>query len=322
VSEDHSSGSLTYQAITDLPEGMTEHQVQHLCERWQSQSENMIGPEGFLSLSARENNPLDWTLTLFFNISPDPHILSSHLGSLLNEYNLAPSRERNTWDISPISPRDWLAESYRSFPPFALGPFFIYGSHYTGNTPDELIGLQIDAATAFGSGEHPTTAGCLKAMAELKDSGVCPWNILDMGTGSGILAIAAWKLWRTPVLAIDNDPAAIELTELHRAINAIPLTEFRCEEGDGFDAASVREQQPYELIIANILAAPLIHMAPAMAATCDENGYVILSGLLETQAPDVIHHYEKSGFKMTSTHPIKEWTTLVFHNTNILSQNI
>ena len=154
-----------------------------------------------------------------------------------------------------IEDRDWLSYSYKQFPAFSVGPFFIYGSHHEGGVPDGQFGLQIDAATAFGSGEHGTTKGCLEAMLDLKGQGACPWNVLDMGTGSGILAIAAWKLWKTPVLAVDNDPEAVRVTERHRESNNVPegSTDMTARCGDGFNEETTQKRKPYDLIIANIL---------------------------------------------------------------------
>lgn len=106
---------------------------------------------------------------------------------------------------------NWLEQVYQKFQPFSVGPFFIYGSHYEDDVPEGQIGLLIDAVTAFGSGEHGTTKGCLQAMLDLKGSGFCPWNVLDMGTGSGILAIAAYKLWDTPVTAVDIEEESIRV---------------------------------------------------------------------------------------------------------------
>lgn len=217
-----------------------------------------------------------------------------------------------TFVAEDVPDRDWLAESYQQFPAFEIAPFFIYGSHHTGVVPDGLLGLQIDAATAFGSGEHGTTKGCLLAMEWLKEQGVCPWNILDMGTGSGILAIAAWKLWKTPVLAVDNDEEAVRVADNHRVLNVVP-DELRCAHGDGFAASIVDQKAPYELIIANILAGPLKDMAGDLAAVCDDNSYVILSGILNSQAESVITVYAAQGLVLKQHTQHDEWSTLVLH---------
>lgn len=208
---------------------------------------------------------------------------------------------------------DWRAQTYKGFAPFTVGPFFVHGSHYDGQVPAQQMPLVIDAATAFGSGEHPTTKGCLRAMIDMKSRGACPWNVLDMGTGSGILAIAAWKLWKAPVLAVDNDPEAEIVAARYRDLNGVPSvpTGMTCATGDGYNTPAVQDKKPYELIIANILAGPLIEMAPQAAAVSDMRGYLILSGLLRTQAQDVIAAYQAVGYAPEDRFDIEEWATVL-----------
>ncbi|MBK6896312.1 MAG: 50S ribosomal protein L11 methyltransferase [Alphaproteobacteria bacterium] len=219
-------------------------------------------------------------------------------------------------EIQKTPEENWLQKCYREFPPFSIGPFYIYGSHHLGqpeaDVPQGQIGLQIDATTAFGSGEHETTKGCLQALLDLKGKGVCPWNILDMGTGSGILALAAWKLWSAPVLAVDNDDEAVRVTERHAAMNGVTLGKgcLLAVCGDGFKTPAVDSHKPYELIIMNILAGPVIEMAPEAVRVLDENGYVILSGMLKEQADLVTSAYEGLGLTLTGRYDLGDWTAL------------
>lgn len=218
------------------------------------------------------------------------------------------------WDLQTIdSGTDWLTASYQQFPAFSVGPFYIHGSHIDAAPPDGQIGLQIDAATAFGSGEHGTTKGCLIALLDLKDQGVCPWNVLDMGTGSGILGIASWKLWKTPVLAVDNDAECIRVTKVHAGMNRVPVQgpDLTAVCGDGFAAHEVQQKKPFDLIIANILAPVLIEMAPDVKASADMNGFIILSGILERQGPDVIKAYNAQGFEKRKEILIEGWVTFL-----------
>lgn len=213
--------------------------------------------------------------------------------------------------------QDWLAVSYEEFKPFSVGPFFIHGSHYEDAIPEEQIGLKIDAATAFGSGEHGTTRGCLEAMIDLKGRGACPWNVLDMGTGSGILAIAAWKLWKTPILAVDNDPEAVRMSRVHQEINGVPegATEMTCACGEGFAEETTQKRKPYDLVIANILASALRDMAEELTAVTDTNGFVILSGILNEQAQSVLERYLPLGFAHKKSYTIGDWTTILLQKT-------
>lgn len=216
--------------------------------------------------------------------------------------------------IAPVPDTNWLEASYQSFPPFTVGPFFIYGSHYDGKVPKGFKGLQIDAATAFGSGEHGTTAGCLEALARLHAEGFKPKRILDMGTGSGILGIAAAKLWKKPVLAIDNDPESVKVACRHRRLNGVDagVKGMTCSCGDGYKTTKVQKSGPvFDLIIANILAGPLITMAPELEQSLSSRGIAILSGLLKEQEKDVMAAHKKVGLKKVARIPRGEWCTLI-----------
>lgn len=213
--------------------------------------------------------------------------------------------------IEPVGDVNWLEASYQQFPPFRIKDFYIYGSHFTGTAPKNLLPLQIDAATAFGSGEHGTTRGCLEALCKLKASGFKPRHVLDMGAGSGILAIGAVRLWNKPTMAIDNDREATRVACRHRKLNGLSPDKLICATGDGYKARRVREGGPFDLIIANILAQPLIDMAAMMEEKLSKKGRVVLSGLLSTQAPAVMAAHKAVGLK--KVHEIKhdEWSALI-----------
>lgn len=206
--------------------------------------------------------------------------------------------------IEAVPETNWLEQSYRQFPPFNIGPFFIYGSHFTDPPPAGLIPLQIDAATAFGSGEHGTTSGCLLLLDQLKTAGFNPGTVLDMGCGSGILAIAARRLWEAPVLAVDIDPESVRVTHLHASANHVDL---KAVAGAGFAVVD----QSYDLIIANILPVPLKEMAKDLVAHLNQNGYVILSGMLLDQGMDVLSVYKPLGMTLHTRLDRGEWTALL-----------
>lgn len=213
--------------------------------------------------------------------------------------------------IEELEDRDWLAESYRALPPFTVGPFFIYGSHYTGAHPDGQIPLQIEAATAFGSGEHGTTSRCLLAVQYVKNLGVVPEKILDMGCGSGILAIGAAKLFpASKIYAADNDPESVRVTDIHKTVNdSTHIETFRSE---GYDVGSpVWDHASYNFIIANILAGPLIDMAAEQSKALSPGGYLILSGTLKEQAEAVLGAYTPHGLQLIQEFPGGEWMTLL-----------
>lgn len=258
----------------------------------------------------REGSP--WVLEWIFEDKPDTKQLSG-LFEVNAEAQGIEIPSDLTWAIEAVPERNWLEYSYAQFPAFTVGPFYIYGSHCENPVPEGLMGLQIDAATAFGSGEHGTTKGCLQAMLDLKGQGACPWNVLDMGTGSGILAIAAWKLWKTPIMAVDNDAECIRVTRRHLEANSVPesKTDVLPLVNEGFARDAVQTRGPFDLIIANILHGPLKDMAADLVACCDDNGYVILSGIMHEFRDGVLEAYEALGLKHRRTIEIGEWSTLV-----------
>ncbi len=215
--------------------------------------------------------------------------------------------------IEPVADTNWLEHSYQQFPPFKIGNFFIYGSHYKDKIPAKMHGLQIDAATAFGSGEHGTTKGCLEMLIRMKEMGIKPKNILDMGTGSGILALGAYRLWKKPVLAVDNDPESVRVSCRHRGMNKIPAGSagVACACGDGYKTRKVKQLSPFDLVIANILAGPLIDMAPELAGVLKPKGYVILSGLLRDQEKSVLAAHKEFGMKKIARIVHEDWCALL-----------
>ncbi len=217
-------------------------------------------------------------------------------------------------DITPVPDKNWLAECYRTFPPFTVGTFFVRGSHNRDiAVPPGHIGLTIDAATAFGSGEHSTTKGCMTSLITLRDKGFAPARILDLGTGSGILAIAARKLWPSAnIIAVDNDPESVNVATEYAEINNAPMTVMLA---DTPRAANVAAHGPFDLIIANILAGPLRMLAPDIAASLSPTGVLILSGLLNSQIDDVAAAYAPFGWTIRDQIiAADDWAALTLQN--------
>jgi ribosomal protein L11 methyltransferase len=210
--------------------------------------------------------------------------------------------------IAPLVQQDWLQLSYQSFPPKPLGRFWIHGSHATEKPPAGGWPLQIDAATAFGSGEHPTTAGCLGFIERITKRNSFR-HVLDMGTGSGILAIAALRAGVPQVTAIDIDPESIRMTAIHGSANHV-RSRLHLQAGPGYATPLVQKKAPYDLILCNILARPLRVMAKAAARVIAKGGTIILAGLLITQAPSVISAYRSQGFILKTKQARGEWMIL------------
>jgi ribosomal protein L11 methyltransferase len=211
--------------------------------------------------------------------------------------------------IEPLPDTDWLEQTWKNFPPRQIGQFYVYGSHTKAIPPANLIGLEINAATAFGSGEHETTTGCLLTLDALKQAGHQFLNPLDMGCGSGILAMGIAKIWQVPVLAVDNDPEAVHVTQENARLNHCDafIVPF-CNEG--FDGTGVQSKGPFDLITANILANPLCLMAVDMVENLKTGGRIVLSGLLTRQRDEVIKAYESAGAQFLNEKIIGNWTTL------------
>ena len=210
--------------------------------------------------------------------------------------------------INPLPDTDWLQMSFQSFPPKSLGRFWIHGSHITQSPPAGSWPLQIDAATAFGSGEHPTTAGCLGAIERIFKRKKFP-HALDMGTGSGILAVGAIRAGRGKVIAIDIDPESIRVTRNHARANRLEK-HVQLQAGPGYRTPLVGRKAPYDLILCNILARPLRQMAPQAARMIKPGGTIVLAGLLHSQAPGVISSYRTQGFHLIKRVQRQEWTIL------------
>lgn len=211
--------------------------------------------------------------------------------------------------IEQIPPIDWLAATYEAFPPIRIGRFHIHGSHDRTRVPTGAIGLCVDAATAFGTGEHETTAGCLTALQRLAKRRRVR-NVLDMGCGSGILAFAAARLWRAPVLAIDVDPEAVRVARINARANEVGRW-VTARSGDGYADRHVAAGGPYDLIIANILARPLAAMAKDLAANLAFGGTAVLAGLLTGQQAQVLAAHRAQGLELVERLPVGDWPTLV-----------
>ena len=203
----------------------------------------------------------------------------------------------------------WLARTAESFPPQRIGRrFLLRGTHHRGPEPPGLVTLTLDAGLAFGSGEHGSTRGCLRAL-----EGVAyrrPRRILDLGTGSGILAMAAARLLHRPVLATDIEPWSVRVARQNAAANGVGRL-VRPVLADGWRQPIVRRHAPYDLVFANILARPLCRMARNLAVRLAPGGTVILAGLLRTQARSVLAAHRRQGLVLERQLTEGQWATLV-----------
>ncbi|WP_455873459.1 50S ribosomal protein L11 methyltransferase [Rhizobium yanglingense] len=203
---------------------------------------------------------------------------------------------------------DWVAKSLEGLKPVRAGRFLVHGSHDRGKVRPGDIGIEIDAGQAFGTGHHGTTAGCLEVIDGVLRSRPVG-NALDLGTGSGVLAIAVRKLKNIPVLATDIDPIATRVAAENVRRNGI-ASGIVAKTASGFHSTAFTEHGPFDLIIANILARPLIKMAPKLAEHLAPSGSVILSGILAEQRWKVLSAYNGAKLRHVRTIWRNGWVTI------------
>jgi ribosomal protein L11 methyltransferase len=290
---------------------MMSHRVTIACSR--QQAENLPEAEDLF----RETSPLpvivadepdpgrpdDWLLHVYFEREPADADLQtlSKLG-------------RGEPRIEQLPESDWVTMSQSGLQPIRAGRFFVHTPMYRSHPPG-TVAFEIDAGLAFGTGQHATTAGCLEALDMLEREGANFGNIADIGTGTGLLAFAALALWPgAKCIATDIDAKAVEVARDNAAINGVKLGhgagELLLAEADGMESPLLAARAPFDLIVANILAGPLIELAGDFAGALSQAGTVILAGLLDTQADTVIRGYEERGLTLRDR-GFGEWPVLV-----------
>jgi ribosomal protein L11 methyltransferase len=209
--------------------------------------------------------------------------------------------------VEPLPDQDWIRLSQEGLPPVRAGRFFVYGAHDAGQVPHGVVPIRIEAGLAFGTGHHETTTLCLEVLSDLARERAFR-NVLDLGTGTGLLAIGAAKLWKRTVLASDIDPVAVEVARANAiANNAGPLV--RVVVADGLANPILSRAAPYDLLIANILAGPLTQLAPQIIRSLAPGAVLVLSGLLRNQEKLVTSFYRSLRF--ISARRAGPWSALV-----------
>jgi ribosomal protein L11 methyltransferase len=264
-----------------------------------------------LSLAAFEIEDADggdgawWRVEMLHREAPDP----ADLAMLLEPIAARAEVKRVQIDVAELPDANWVERVQAEFEPVETGRFWIHGSHVDQAPPGELVAIQLDPGLAFGSGEHATTRGCLEALDQLArrlQSG----QVLEMGCGAGILAIAAAKCWPSQVLAVDNDPVAVDVARDNAAINGVG-DRLTALVSDGYAHPLIRARGPFDVILANILADPLCAMARDLANHLTPEGTAILAGLLDRLAEQVVASHQTYGLFLTQKIKIGPWTTLI-----------
>jgi ribosomal protein L11 methyltransferase len=266
-------------------------------------------PPVLMTSEADGARPDEWRLDAYFDLQPTGEMLE-----LLAA--LAPSAAGTEPAVERVEERDWVTLSQQGLEPIRAGRFFVHTPAHRGSAPADSIALEIDAGRAFGTGQHETTTGCLIALSAMKADGAAVANLVDLGTGTGLLAFAALQLWPAArAAASDNDPVAIEVSEENAGINRVRLGRARGRlelvVAEGMDHPRLRARAPFDLVIANILAGPLIDLAPSVAKAIVPGGRLILAGLLAHQAPAVAAAYRRQGMMLSGRIERGEWPTLV-----------
>lgn len=211
--------------------------------------------------------------------------------------------------IAPLANIDWARRVAHDFPPRKIERFYVAGSYATQAAPSGAIALTIDASAAFGTGEHETTSGCLLALAQLHKHRRF-YRLLDMGCGTAILAIAMYRLWHQPVLAVDNDSIAVSVARTQIKQNRV-YPQVRAEVGNGYQHRITTKRAPYDLIVANILARPLMKMAHRASMHLARDGVLVLSGLLQEQEPMVLAAHRLQGLYLKARVRRGKWSVLI-----------
>ncbi|HEY9037381.1 MAG TPA: 50S ribosomal protein L11 methyltransferase [Roseovarius sp.] len=245
-----------------------------------------------------------WEVGAYFEDRPD----IAGLALLAKIYGARP------FAVSEVPDTDWVAHVKRELTPVVAGRFFVYGSHDADKVPDDAVPLLIEAAMAFGTGHHGTTQGCLRALDHLATSGVTARSVVDIGCGTAVLAMAAARIWPDVMLASDIDPVAVDVARVNIAANDLE-GRVSCLIAAGLDHPALETAAPFDLVFANILKGPLIDLAPGLTRRLAPGGHVILSGILNEQADEVLGVYLDAGNSLIERQVIGDWTTLTLRKT-------
>ena len=259
--------------------------------------------EGQAAIAAFESPEGRWDVTVHFADPPDEASIRE-LVSLASDDTVAASIV-----FDSIEAKDWVKESLKGLVPVRAGRFIVHGQHDRDQVRPNQLGIEIEAALAFGTGHHGTTRGCLIYLDYVLRA-KAPKRMLDLGTGTGVLAIAAAKATKRRVLATDIDPMSVKVARENMRLNGVGnLVDTVC--ATGFSSPAFGARAPFDLILANILANPLRAMSTDMSRHLTRNGMVILSGLLPHQAMSVIAAYRARGLVLRKHQIVEGWSSLL-----------
>ena len=265
-------------------------------------------PPALITREPDETLPEAWELNAYFEGKPDA-------ASIALIQSLIPSAAGVVPLLEALADEDWVTISQQGQEPVSAGRFYVHSSNSAAPVPSGAVPFVIDASLAFGTGNHATTAGCLAMLDRMKRQGKRFDHIADIGTGTGLLAFAAMHLWpRAYATASDIDPVSVVVARDNAAINRVALGQQQgrlalCA-ASGTDHEMIQRRAPYDLVIANILAGPLIELAPALALIMAEGGSLVLAGLLARQTSAVATAYRKQGVHLLEVAESGDWPCL------------
>lgn len=312
-----------FPAITSARVPVEAARARHLAERFPEEVEGVTAAAAF-------DDGAQWWIELHFGIPPDETMARNAIARLVGEGAAAAAR------FETIAAQDWVAASLAGLKPVEAGRFIIHGAHDRDSIAPNRVAIEIEAALAFGTGHHATTRGCLLALEFLykreqkKRRRAAPTGrssatirrrrrrnasnlhpvLLDVGTGTGVLAIAAAKTWRRPALASDIDSTAVLIARDNARRNGEGAS-VRVIEAAGVGAGTFHRQAPYPLIAANILFEPLKRLAAPLARLAAPGGKIILSGILADQADAALAAYRSQGLRLARRITLEGWVTLI-----------
>jgi ribosomal protein L11 methyltransferase len=260
-------------------------------------SESLEGAE--TAIAVFEEGDGRWAVEVHFEAPPDETALRALVGSVTGA----------ALAFETVAAKDWVAASLANLKPVMAGRFTVHGAHDRAQVAPNRIDIEIEAALAFGTGHHGTTRGCLLALDRIV-KGFRPGRVLDIGTGTGVLAIAAAKALRAPVLASDIDPEAVRIARENARLNGCAAL-VQGVHAAGLSAAQFRARGPFDLVFANILLAPLTRLAAPMQRVLAPGARVILSGLLAAQENAALAAYRPHGLTLVRRISLGEWVTLI-----------
>jgi ribosomal protein L11 methyltransferase len=266
---------------------------------------DLIADEAGLTVDLRALASGDWEVVAYLEASPVKE---------LSEFLTRSARDVLAhgdagFIVAGLPETDWVAKSLRDLKPVRAGRFLVHGGHDRDKRRPNDIAIEIEAAEAFGTGHHGTTAGCLLAIDALAKSRRIR-NALDLGTGTGVLAIAIAKRFKAPVLASDVDPIAVAIAAGNTRANGVAGL-VRTVTGAGLGRRVFRDRRTFDLVVANILAGPLVALAPALRRHLASGGTLILSGLLPGQRARIVAAFRGQGLRLVRDFRLDDWLTVV-----------